>query len=77
MVGLGATRHTLGVEPLASALHETIVAAVTPTVRRYLAETSEPNAQSCLTGSNRPQRARVPEWALRSSAQLIFWGILL
>ena len=38
MVGLGVTRYILRVEPIASAPSETIVAALTPTVRRYLLE---------------------------------------
>ena len=37
LVGLAIARHVLRVEPLASADHETIVAAVGPTMQRYLA----------------------------------------
>ena len=36
LVGLAVARHVLRVEPLASADHETIVAAVGPTMQRYL-----------------------------------------
>ena len=36
LVGLAVARHVLRVEPLASAGHETIVAAVGPTMQRYL-----------------------------------------
>lgn len=36
LVGLAIARHVLRVEPLASADHETIVAAVGPTMQRYL-----------------------------------------
>lgn len=36
LVGLAVARHVLQVEPLASADHETIVAAVGPTMQRYL-----------------------------------------
>jgi AcrR family transcriptional regulator len=36
LVGLAIARHVLGVEPLASADHETIVAAIGPTMQRYL-----------------------------------------
>jgi AcrR family transcriptional regulator len=36
LVGLAIARHVLRVEPLASAEHETIVAAVGPTMQRYL-----------------------------------------
>ena len=36
LVGLAVARHVLRVEPLASAEHETIVAAVGPTMQRYL-----------------------------------------
>jgi AcrR family transcriptional regulator len=36
LVGLAVARHVLLVEPLASADHETIVAAVGPTMQRYL-----------------------------------------
>jgi AcrR family transcriptional regulator len=36
LVGLAVARHILRVEPLASADHETIVAAVGPTMQRYL-----------------------------------------
>ena len=37
LVGLAIARHVLRVEPLASADHEAIVAAVGPTMQRYLA----------------------------------------
>ena len=37
LVGLAIARHVLRVEPLASADHELIVAAVGPTMQRYLA----------------------------------------
>ena len=36
LVGLAVARHVLRVEPLASADHETIVAAIGPTMQRYL-----------------------------------------
>lgn len=36
LVGMAIARHVLRVEPLASADHETIVAAVGPTMQRYL-----------------------------------------
>ena len=36
LVGLAIARHVLRVEPLASADHETIVAAIGPTMQRYL-----------------------------------------
>ena len=36
LVGLAVARHVLRLEPLASADHETIVAAVGPTMQRYL-----------------------------------------
>jgi hypothetical protein len=36
IAGLAVIRYILKVEPLASASHETIVAAVGPTVQRYL-----------------------------------------
>jgi len=36
LVGLAVARHVLRVEPLASADHETIVAAIGPTMKRYL-----------------------------------------
>ncbi len=38
MIGLAMIRYILKVEPLASAPHETVVAAIAPTVRRYLLE---------------------------------------
>ena len=38
MVGLAMARYIVGIEPLASADAETVVAAVAPTVQRYLAE---------------------------------------
>ena len=36
LVGLAVARHVLRVEPLASAEHDTIVAAIGPTMQRYL-----------------------------------------
>ena len=39
LVGLGLTRYLLRLEPLASADHATVVAAVAPTVQRYLTGT--------------------------------------
>lgn len=36
LVGLGMIRYVVGLEPLASADHATVVAAVAPTVQRYL-----------------------------------------
>jgi hypothetical protein len=36
LVGLAVARHILRVEPIASADHETLVAAIGPTMQRYL-----------------------------------------
>lgn len=36
MAGLGVVRYVIRLEPLASADHDTVVAAVAPTVQRYL-----------------------------------------
>jgi hypothetical protein len=36
LIGLGMVRYVLRLEPLASADHRTVVAAMAPTVQRYL-----------------------------------------
>lgn len=41
VIGMGMVRYVLKLEPLASADHETIVAAIAPTLQRYLAEPLE------------------------------------
>ena len=38
MLGLAVVRYVLALEPLATAPAETVVAALAPTIRRYLTE---------------------------------------
>ena len=56
LVGLGFTRYVLALEPLASTDQEAIVAAVGPTVQRYL---TDPNIKA--TGTSRRSRGRSPQ----------------
>lgn len=57
LVGLAMVRYVVRVEPLASADHDTIVAAVAPTIQRYHAGRSLPGRTTACSALRRAAKA--------------------
>jgi AcrR family transcriptional regulator len=55
VVGLGITRFVVGLEPIASASVDDLVAAIGPTVQRYLTDDVRPSARSSTSVDKAPR----------------------